>query len=76
MTKEIDKHFKGSPAHHYIVSFDIDNFMVDWDMKRQLNNLVRTNSWEDLDKDGKKMCFKDHCDLTLPEWGLMLHEGY
>jgi hypothetical protein len=74
MTKEIDDHFKGGPAYHYDVS--LDKFMVDFNIKELLNNHVGINSWDDLDKDGRKVCVREYPKRPLPDWDLMLQEAY
>ena len=58
MTKEIDEHFKGGPAYHYDGS--LDKFMVDFSIKEFLNNHVGINSWDDLNEEGRKACFRDY----------------
>ena len=74
MTKEIDDHFKGGPAYHYDIS--LDKFMVDFNIKEFLNNHVGINSWDDLDEDGRKACFREYPKRNLPDWDLMLQEAY
>ena len=73
-TKEIDDHFKGWPAYHYDVS--LDKFMADFNIKEFLNIHVGINSWDDLNKDGRKACFREYPTQNLPNWDLMLLEAY
>ena len=74
MTKEIDEHFKGGFTYHYDIS--LGKFMVNFNIKEFLNNYVRINSWDDLDKDGRKACFREYLTRNLPDWDLMLQEAY
>ena len=74
MTKEIDKHFSGGPAFHYDVS--LDKYMVEWDIKQFLNNHVGITSQDNLNKDGRKACFRDYPKRKLPEWELIMPENY
>ena len=74
MTKEIDEHFSGGPAFNYDVA--LDKYMVEWDIKQFLNDHVGINSWDDLNEDGRKACFRDYPKRELPEWELIMAENY
>ena len=69
-TKEIDEHFKGGPTYHYDAS--LDKFMVDFNIKEFPINHIGINSWDNLNEEGRKACFKDYPTQNLPDWDLML----
>ena len=50
--------------------------MIDFNIKEFLNNHVGINSWDDLDEDGRKACFREYPQKSLPDWDLMLQEAY
>ena len=74
MTDEIDAHFKD--GYELLYDVPLNKFMVDWDIKRFLQNYLRATSWEDLSEDDKKKCFRDYPRKSLPDWGGIAQESF
>jgi hypothetical protein len=74
MNKELHNHFKDGPAYHYDVP--LDKFMCDWDIKHFLNNYVGVDSWDDLNNEEKKACYRDYPAKKLPQWDSIVQESY
>jgi len=50
--------------------------MVDFNIKEFPINHIGINSWDNLNEEGRKACFKDYPTQNLPAWDLMLQETY
>ena len=46
----------------------LDQFIADYDIKEFVTKYLGCTSWEDLDEEAKKACYKNYPKATLPEW--------
>ena len=74
MTKEIDETFAGGPAFHY--DTPLDKFMCDFDIKTFLTSHVGVHSWDDLNNEDKRACYRDHPTRRLPKWEEIIQESF
>jgi hypothetical protein len=74
MNEELSNHWKNGISFEYDVS--LDKYLVDYDIKEFLAEHLGINSWDDLDEDGKKACYRDYPRRALPDWNSIVMESY
>ena len=74
MTDELNAHW----GNGYSLQYDIhlNKFLVDWDIKKFLTEYVGVNSWDDLDENSKRGCFRDYPKRSLPDWDGIMQESW
>ena len=74
MTKEMNDQFASEISFKY--DCHLDEFFIDFDIKEILVELIGANSWDDVDEDTRKLCYRDYPRKPLPNWDTIVNESY
>ena len=74
MTKEMDDQFASEISFKY--DCHLDEFFIDFDIKEILVEHIGANSWDDVDEDTRKLCYRDYPRKPLPNWDTIVNESY
>ena len=73
MTKEINEYWNYNIAYTY--DCYLDQFMVDYDIKKWVEENLGANSWDDLNDNCKRVCYKNP-GRHMPLWSHIFRESY
>jgi hypothetical protein len=74
MAKEMNDHF--CSEIDFVYDCHLDEFLIDFDIKSLLINLIGAKSWDDVDDDTRKLCYRDYPRKPLPNWDTIMNENY
>jgi hypothetical protein len=74
MTQETNKWWQREIEYDY--DNNLDRYMVDYDIKKWVAHHMNATSWDDVDEESKRICFKSYPARNLPEWNGLLQESY
>lgn len=74
MTAEINKYWSRDIT--YVYDCHLDKYMVNYDIKKWVEQHMGATSWDDLSDGIKKICFKSYPGRDLPEWSGIVQESY
>ena len=74
MTQETNKWWQRDIDYDY--NSNLDRYMVDYDIKKWVAHHMGATSWDDVDEESKRICFKSYPARDLPEWNGLLQESY
>ena len=63
-------------GHSFEYDVPLNRYMVDYDIKDFLTKFVGISSWNDLNEDDKRSCFRDYPKKSLPDWKTIERESY
>ena len=74
MSCESEEHWKGGVDHIWDCHFD--KFMCDYEIREFLRDTLGFQSWDDLNEDMRKCCYKFYPKRNLPDWNMIVTKSY
>jgi hypothetical protein len=74
MTAEMNKYWSKDITYEY--NCHLDKYMVNYEIKKWVEQHMGVTSWSDLSEEVKNICFKSYPGRDLPEWYDIVQEQY
>lgn len=74
MTAEMNKYWSKDITYEY--NCHLDKYMVNYEIKKWVEQHMGVTSWSDLSEEVKNICFKSYPGRDLPEWSDIVQEQF